>query len=257
MRPAVISGCSATALAIGGWALPIVFPHVDPTVAKYMLWLAAFLLLTAVALWLWGRNRGPLDGGLTQSSSGDGPTNVAGPNATVNVYHGQSSPAEKKASNYSLDNIDALGRVLQGAAPPMPQRDGFREAVEQAKYEFWTRKREPKRDIGLAEALAYAELKEWGRSFFEAASSEKNVANEHLSRFRQLAHDGLLTVWGKRSENGVFQIIPKEHWLDHNLEWFDLLRGNSRTENVSRTEPHPYSEIMVCKAEFEWEWCNA
>ena len=116
MRPAVISGCSATALAIGGWALPIVFPHVDPTVAKYMLWLAAFLLLTAVALWLWGRNRGPLDGGLTQSSSGDGATNVAGPNATVNVYHGQSSPAETKVPNYSLANLDVLERAMNAAS---------------------------------------------------------------------------------------------------------------------------------------------
>lgn len=112
----------------------------------------------------------------------------------------------------------------------------------------------PQRNVGLAEALAYAELKQWDRSFFDAASSAKNEANEQLDRFRQLAHDGDLTVWGKRTENGVFQLIPKEHWLDHNVEWFDLLRGNPRTENVLRATPQPYSELMVNKAEFEREW---
>jgi hypothetical protein len=111
-----------------------------------------------------------------------------------------------------------------------------------------------RRDVGVAEALAYAEFKEWGGTFFEAASSAKNEANEQLVRFRQLAHDGVLKVWGKRSVNGVFEIIPKEHWLDHNVEWFDLLRGNPRTENVLHTTPQPYSELMVSKAEFEREW---
>ena len=113
----------------------------------------------------------------------------------------------------------------------------------------------PQRDVILPEALAYAEFKQWGRTFFEAASSAQNHANEQLEKFRQIAHDGALTVWGKRTEGGVFQIIPKEHWLDHNVEWFDLLRGKGRSEKVTGSEPPmPYSELMVCKAEFEREW---
>lgn len=114
--------------------------------------------------------------------------------------------------------------------------------------------RAPKRDATLAEALAYAELGDWGRSFLDAAASAKNQANENLARFRQLAHDGTVTAWGKRSNNSVFELIPPAHWTDHNIEWFDLLRGTARTENVMHTPPSPFLEIMVCRAEFEREW---
>lgn len=76
-------------------------------------------------------------------------------------------------------------------------------------------------------------------------------------RFRQMAHDGTLSVWGKRSENSVFQVIPKEHWLDHNVEWVDLLLGSARTENVMHTAPDPFLELMVSRAQFEKEWPHA
>jgi hypothetical protein len=78
-----------------------------------------------------------------------------------------------------------------------------------------------------------------------------------LERFRQLAHDGTVTAWGKRRENGIFETIPRDHWTEHNIEWFDLLRGNARTENVMQTTPNPFLEIMVCRAEFEREWSHA
>lgn len=113
------------------------------------------------------------------------------------------------------------------------------------------------RDTTLAEGLAYAEFRQWGKSFFDAAASAKNQANEQLERFRQLAHDGALTVWGKRRESGVFETIPVDHWKDHNVEWFDLLRGNARTENVAHSPPSPFLAIMVSKAEFEREWPHA
>jgi hypothetical protein len=114
-----------------------------------------------------------------------------------------------------------------------------------------------RRDVPLPEALAYAEYGEWGKRFVDAAASAKNQANEQLEHFRQLAHDGALTVWGRLTENGVFQLVPKEHWIDHHVEWFDLLRGNARTENVRHTHPEPFLELMVSKAEFEREWPHA
>jgi hypothetical protein len=49
-------------------------------------------------------------------------------------------------------------------------------------------------------------------------------------------------------------MIPAGHWKDHNIAWFDLLRGTPRTENVSSSTPDPYSEIMVSRAQFEKEW---
>lgn len=117
--------------------------------------------------------------------------------------------------------------------------------------------RAPQRDATLAEGLAYAEFGDWGRTFFDAAAKAANHANEQLERFRQLAHDGTVTVWGKRRENGIFETIPRDHWTDHNIEWFDLLRGNARTENVMHTTPNPFLEIMVSRTQFEKEWPHA
>lgn len=161
------------------------------------------------------------------------------------------------------DSVEA--EIKPGTNQLSPSQSWFRRGIEDEierqsldRKAKWEAERQiqntPQRDVGLAEALAYAEFKEWRRSFFDAASSAKNEADEQTKRFRQLAYDGVLMVWGKRSESGVFQLIPKGHWLDHNVEWFDLLRGTARTENVMRTVPGPFVELMVCKAEFEREW---
>jgi hypothetical protein len=165
-------------------------------------------------------------------------------NPTFNI--GSSNPAETQPM-----------KSPYGTAHLRPSGSGFRDAIEQEKFDFWTQKREPTRDATLAEALAYAEFGEWGRSFFDAAAKAKNQANEHLERFRQLAHDGAVTVWGKRRNNGIFQAVPRDHWTDHNIEWFDLLRGNARTENVMHKTPNPFLEIMVSRAQFEKAWPHA
>jgi hypothetical protein len=129
-----------------------------------------------------------------------------------------------------------LGDLVQGALAATPQ---------------------PARDKPLPEALAYAELGMWGASFMDAASSAANQANEHLERFRQLAHDNELTVWGKRSESGVFEKIPPTFWAENHVEWFDLLRGRARTESRRQRDSahdHQFAELMVSSAEFEKEW---
>ena len=161
-----------------------------------------------------------------------------------------------------------LAEIETDSEPWSPSRAWFKKGVEDSlekqsldRKARWEADRQksitPQRDVILPEALAYAEFGEWGRSFFFAVATTGNRANEQLERFRQLAHDGCLSVWGKRSEGGVFQLIPKEHWLDHDVEWFDLLRGKGRSEKVTGSTPIPYSELMVCKAEFEREWPHA
>ena len=57
MRPAIISACSAISLTLVGLAVPIVFPHIYPWVARGMLWAAALFLAIALVLWLWGLAR--------------------------------------------------------------------------------------------------------------------------------------------------------------------------------------------------------
>ena len=133
-------------------------------------------------------------------------------------------------------------------------QDARLEAERRAKFEPPP---PAQRDVLLPEALAFATFGEWGKSFYDAVTAGLVPSNEPLMRFRQLAHDGILSAWGKRREGSVFQMIPKEHWLDHNIEWFDLLRGTARTENVTHTTSDPFLDIMVSRAQFEQAWPHA
>lgn len=159
---------------------------------------------------------------------------------------------------YGLDRvkIDWTGnhRPLERKTFVRPSTPARHPGLEHAKQEFWGRRREPARDVSLSEGLAYAEFGEWNRTFFDAASTNGNKVNENLDIFRQKAHEGLLLVWGKRSTGRVFQKIPQDHWIDHHVEWFDLLRGAARTEPIDQGGADNFIEVMVCKAEFEREW---
>ena len=235
MRPAIISGLSAIGLAIGRWEVPIVFPNVDPQVAQWMLWLAAGLVFIASLLWVWGIKKPdtPTGAGVTQTTSG--------PSSHAIVNHGTVNIGASAGRARDPDGSEAFRKNELAA----------KRAHARSEAKIGTR------DVSLPEALAYAELGQWGKSFFDAASAAKNEANEQLEPFRQLAHDGALTVWGKRTENGLFQLISEDHWIDHHIAWFDLLRGNARTENIRHTHAEPFSELMVSKAEFEREWPHA
>lgn len=61
MRNTIISAASGVGMALGGFAMPIVFPEVEPWVAEYMLWAAGAFLLLAMGLWLDGLIRPSAD----------------------------------------------------------------------------------------------------------------------------------------------------------------------------------------------------
>ena len=246
MRPAVVSGCSAAALAIGGWALPIVFPHVEPWVAKYMLWFAVFLLAGAVALWLLGLRKPTTDGTISQTSLGPQSPNIGPTGGNVTINYGP--PVEPPAApyRYSLDKLDGLKRAILAAAP----RDAFRDAVEQKKYEFLTRKHEPTRDTKMSDAFAFLCTGQWGERFVDVVTSGR-CPDGIASNVRQLAFDGHITVWGKPPSNNIFVPIPKGYWETHSIEWFDLLKDKG-----ARSEGYPsgnadlvYHDLMVDRIE--------
>lgn len=94
MRPEIISGLSAIGFAIGSWAVSIVFPHVDPAIAQWMLWLAIGLLVVAGALRLWGLKKPDGFGGtaITQTTNGPNSPTFGTVNGDVTITHG--SPTE-------------------------------------------------------------------------------------------------------------------------------------------------------------------
>lgn len=111
-----------------------------------------------------------------------------------------------------------------------------------------------RRDVGLAEAFAYAITGRWGVTFLDALKDDLSNAAP-VSHARQLAFDGLIKIWGKRTASGVYEEIPRNYWADYQPEWFSLMRGEPHTERTSLSADHlRFLDLMASKAEFEREW---
>jgi hypothetical protein len=127
MRPAIISACSAAGLALGGWAMPIVFPKVEPAIAEYMLWVAGALLMFAFVLWLWGL-RGPDAQAATQTTAGGSSPNFGTVTGPVTLNYAPPSPPmtqERKdpygprspQAGWTEDGLSGLQRAIAGYQP--------------------------------------------------------------------------------------------------------------------------------------------
>ncbi|HEY5722933.1 MAG TPA: hypothetical protein VIT45_11485 [Allosphingosinicella sp.] len=111
--------------------------------------------------------------------------------------------------------------------------------------------KDAQRDVSVPEALAYAELHQWGLRFIDAAGTDNNHINERTERLEQLAADGELTIWGKRNGVGLWVRVPAEHWLNNEIEWFGLLRGEARSLSRSGSDVELYSALMTSKLQVE------
>ena len=108
------------------------------------------------------------------------------------------------------------------------------------------------RDVSVSAALAYAEFHQWDLRFIDAAGIEGNRVSGHLEALMQHAADGELTIWGKRSSEGVWQKVPAAHWLDYHIEWFGLLKSSAFTEtrrSFSRVDN--FIELMTSRTQIE------
>jgi hypothetical protein len=112
------------------------------------------------------------------------------------------------------------------------------------------------RDVGVGEAIAFVCFHQWGRTFYEAAGSPDVDGAAECQQFLQAAADGNIQVWGKRKENGVFEPIAREFWFENQIEWFDLLRDNPRTEPRFSTKHAVarYLDLMTSRAQVEKQW---
>lgn len=111
------------------------------------------------------------------------------------------------------------------------------------------------RDTPLPEALGYIVTGTWGQRFFDVVAAGEGDAAEGPLSVRQVAHDGRIRIWGKKSEGGIHVLIPPDYWVDHGIEWFELLRGKSKTESKSYGAASAvYTDLMVSRAEIMQEW---
>lgn len=112
-----------------------------------------------------------------------------------------------------------------------------------------------KRDVRLAEALMYAVIGEWGRDPLADGGGHLAALSAALETFRQKAHDGLITVWGKADNYGVWQVIAPAYWVAHYVDFPDVLRSVTPSKPYNQLSYDPlFIDLMVSRAEFEAEW---
>jgi len=134
----------------------------------------------------------------------------------------------------------------------------------EAKWEVERREKfaphKPQRDAFLKEGLAYAASGEWGQKGFMDYAGQYQQMGEATDRFHQLAADGVISVWGKRTTRAtsLFELIPPEHWHTHHLWWPDILTEDATTKPLDGNDhTNSFSHIMISKREFEREWPHA
>lgn len=114
------------------------------------------------------------------------------------------------------------------------------------------------RDTPLREALMFAATGQWGLDPMKDGGGYLREIGAALTSFRQHAHDGTITVWGRTDNQGVWRRIDQAYWVDHYVDVLDVLRSETKTKAYNQISQEPlFRELMVCRAEFEAEWGNA
>ena len=201
MHSAIVSACFSAALFIGGFALPIVFPHIEPWVAKYMLWLAAMLLVLAGGIWLWGLRRSDNGGHVvTQTSNGPHSPNLNG------TFHGDVtiSRSTRNGDTYNVNSLGvgtAIGRVdnLNVGKPARIMTPQFKVELE-SKISSKAKQIVIGCDLGDSEAYRYAEL------IWQFLDSEGYNTGDKITQYTVPAERSLVINWGENSENAPVQI---------------------------------------------------
>jgi hypothetical protein len=107
MRAAGVGFCSSAGLAIVALGVPILYPHIDPWVAKLMVGGGLALLAIAFLIWFWGLRRAAPNG-VTQSTTGDQSPSFKDI-GTVNNFYGPPPAASNPEAPQSADTYNVQG----------------------------------------------------------------------------------------------------------------------------------------------------
>ncbi len=111
------------------------------------------------------------------------------------------------------------------------------------------------RDKPLREALMFIVTRQWHFDPMTDGGDHLKGLSDALMEFRQHASDGAITVWGKADRYGVWQRIEPKYWVNHYVDLLDVLKPETRAKAYNQLATEPlFQELMVCRAEFEWEW---
>jgi hypothetical protein len=109
------------------------------------------------------------------------------------------------------------------------------------------------RDTSAGEAIAYLAFGSWGKKFADAAGSPDVSGSWEYKQFHQAVADGAIPMWGRKGRSGVYEPILTDYWRKNHLDWFELLKGGSKTEPISKRDDQQvrYSETMTSRAATE------
>jgi hypothetical protein len=112
------------------------------------------------------------------------------------------------------------------------------------------------RDISVAQVVAYVCFRQWGREFLDAAGAPGIDAPTALAEVRQAAADGIICIWGKRPGQQVYEKVPTDFWVRHQIEWFGLLRNRTTTEPTISVADRGdrYEDLMASKIQVQDKW---
>lgn len=170
MRAQIITGGSAVALAVASWALPLVFPHVDPWVAKGMLTISAVMLLAIFVLWIAGLKGKPSGAGLNQVTHGPASPVFRDVSGGVHFHPPAPSPPAMQPEK-SPQGSGGIGPVHFPPSPPPADDHKFEQLVarlvhrlgpvpkeHEAKKEFFRQI-----ELEIADKVHSRRMAVWGR----------------------------------------------------------------------------------------------
>lgn len=232
MRPAFVSGFSAIGFAIGGWAVQVAYPHVDPWVGKGMLAVAAFLLVLAFLIWLWGMRKSDRGGGIAVSTSG--PHSPTFGTVVGDVIFG-ASQKDEKPSTYTSDErprgptttelSEMEAAVIRARAMPPPKADRSFEAVL----------------VRVYKALGGA----------PADPAKKQAFYDRVDReLAKRVQENGMSVWGyygKRGPELLSITTLRRGWFDHKKRVFV-------SPSIDTIHPMQYEHLEFNKEQAERAW---
>ena len=113
------------------------------------------------------------------------------------------------------------------------------------------------RDVWLQDAMFFVVRGRWLSDDEEGFENEDQIVDAYrvIKRFRELANDGRLKIWGKLSKNRLHEEVPMTFWTDHKIDQF-MFSGpaeTAMTENADMWDKNDteYSALMCNKAQVE------
>ena len=215
MRAKIVTGCSGIGLAAVSFALPVVFPHVDPWVAKVVLGAGILLIFIAFVLWVSSLGGRASESGATQTTYGPQSPAIGSVAGDVHLY-AQSHPVA----------------VNEPAAPPTQSQ----------------RRDQRQPDLPFTGVLVRLYKKKGGMPE-EEGKKQEFLRSINLELGDQ-THQKRMAVWGRIHNLPIDRISP--YSLQYGA--FDHRNKQFTATGLHAVRSTVWTDLKFCKAEVDEVW---